>query len=159
MSDTSKLLKYAINYLSKYSSSKGNLIRVLKNKVGRLKIEKKEKYILYQSIDEIIIKLEKNNFIDDYNYTSTKIRNFAIQGKSKMFIKSYFYQKGVENEIFLETLEKYENKNPQWEVESAKIFARKKRFKNNLENKNKNLSKMARAGFSFEISTRVLNDL
>ena len=37
------LMKYAIDYLSKFSSSKKNLSRILQNKIMRMKIEKKDK--------------------------------------------------------------------------------------------------------------------
>ena len=40
MPEISDLVKYAINYLSKYSSSKKNLERILKNKIRRTNIEK-----------------------------------------------------------------------------------------------------------------------
>ena len=53
----SKLIKYAIDYLSKYSSSKANLEKILRNKIQRLKIEKKEKYLLYNSLEKIIFDL------------------------------------------------------------------------------------------------------
>ena len=67
------LMKYAIDYLSKYSSSKSNLKIIIKKKIGRLKIEKKEKYHLYQDIDNIINELEKNNYINDSLYASSKL--------------------------------------------------------------------------------------
>ena len=56
---SSKLIKYAIDYLSKYSSSKANLEKILRNKIQRLKIEKKEKYLLYNSLEKIIFDLEE----------------------------------------------------------------------------------------------------
>ena len=56
------------------------------------------------------------------------------------------------------SIENFELKNPNWESESAKIFARKKRlgikYSNNLE---KDLAKMARAGFNYKISKNILN--
>ncbi len=159
MKDPKKLLKYAIDYLSKFSSSKANLERILKKKIQRLKIEKQDKFLLYNSINEIINKLEKNNFIDDYNYTYTKIRNFNFQGKSKIFIKSYLIQKGVKSEIIASALEDYKNENLNWEYESAKNFARKKRLSSNDEFKEKSLSKMARAGFSYDLSKKILEDI
>jgi len=55
MDDQMSLMKYAIDYLSKYSSSKNNLERILKKKISRLKIEKKEKFILYNSINQIML--------------------------------------------------------------------------------------------------------
>ena len=157
--NTINLMKYAINYLSKFTSSKENLKRILINKVRKLNIEKKEKFLLYNSIDGIIKKLEKNNFINDLNYASSKIRNFAFAGKSKMFIQSYFLKKGIDNEIISEIFNEYNSDNPKWEFESAKIFARKKRLNNNMQNKEKNLSKMARAGFNYENSIKALEEI
>ena len=63
--DDKKLLKYAVDYLSKYDSSKKNLTYVLKKKILRLQITNLEKAKLIDTIDNIIFKLEKNNFIDE----------------------------------------------------------------------------------------------
>ena len=154
-----KLMKYAINYLSKYSSSKANLVIILKKKVGRLKIEKKDKYILYNSIENIIKDLEKNNFINDYNYTLSKIALFFHQGKSRMYIKSYFQEKRIDKDIIDKTFEKFEEENSNWEIESAKIFAKKKRLSKYIDDKEKSLAKLARAGFNYEISKKILENL
>ena len=43
MDNKEKLLKYAIYYLSKYSSSKNNLEYILKKKIRRISDEKKNK--------------------------------------------------------------------------------------------------------------------
>ena len=104
MNDQMSLMKYAIDYLSKYNSSKNNLERILKGKIKRMKIEKKEKFILYNNINEVMLNLEKNKFVDDNNYAISKIRMFAIQGKSKVFIKSYLIQKGIEKNILNNSL-------------------------------------------------------
>jgi regulatory protein len=159
MKDKSILMKYAIDYLSKYSSSKNNLIQILKNKVRRLKIEKKDKFLLFNSIGTIVEKLEKNNFINDFNYSISKIRSFIFQGKSRIFIKSYFIQKGVESNIISKALEEFDVENSKWELESAKTYASKKRFTNDKDNRQKNLARMARAGFSYDMANKILNDL
>ena len=145
------LMKYAINYLSKYSSSKANLEIILNKKIRKLKIEKKDKCLLYNSIEKIINDLEKNNLINDYNYISSKFDLFFHQGKSRIFIKSFFQQKRIEKDVIDKAFEKFEKNNSNWETESAKIFAKKKRLSNEKD-KEKNLSKLARAGFNFEIS-------
>ena len=41
--DEKKLLKYAVDYLSKYDSSKNNLVSVLKRKILRLNVKNFEK--------------------------------------------------------------------------------------------------------------------
>ena len=150
------LMKYAIDYLSKFSSSKKNLNRILKNKIMRMKIEKKDKFLLYNSIPQIIIKLENNKLINDKNYTLSKIRSFANQGKSELFIKNYLIQKGIEKLIISDSLKEFENLNSNWEKDSAKTFIRKKRLTQSPENFQKNLSKMARAGFSYDLCNNIL---
>ena len=56
MNNKDKLLKYAVYYLSKYSSSKKNLEYILKKKIRRLTEEKKIRFELYQEINHIINK-------------------------------------------------------------------------------------------------------
>ena len=151
------LKKYAITYLSKYNTSKKNLDRILHNKVRKMNLEKKDKFILYSSIASIIADLETNKLIDDKNFTQSKIHSLSLQGKSKISIISYLMQKGVEKYMVEKTFKNFELKNPNWESESAKIFARKKRIgvkhSNNLE---KDLAKMTRAGFNYKIIKEIL---
>ena len=151
------LKKYAISYLSKYNTSKKNLDRILHSKVRRMNLEKKDKFILHSSIASIITDLEINKLIDDKNFAQSKIHSLSLQGKSKISIISYLVQKGIEKNLIEETFKNLELKNPNWESESAKIFARKKRLgvkhSNNLE---KDLAKMARAGFNYKIIKEIL---
>jgi len=158
MPEISDLVKYAVNYLSKYSSSKTNLERILKNKIRRTNIEKKEKFTLYNSIPEIIKKLEKNNFINDYDYATSKINIFISNGKSKNFIKNYLFKKGIDEKLSSQIFVELDEEDSMWEIKSAKTFARKKNFQNNNQNKEKNLSKMARAGFSYEIAKKIIEE-
>ena len=154
----SKLYKYAIDYLSKFSSSKKNLEIILKNKIRRLRIEKKDKFLLYNTINKIINDLEKNNYINDQNFTFSKIKTYISQGKSRIFIKKYLFQKGVSQNIILKNLDDFDHLIKNWEYESAKIFVRKKRLLDKSDEKEKNLSKMARAGFSYSISKKILEE-
>ena len=151
------LKKYAFSYLSKYNTSKKNIDRILRNKVRRMNLKKKDKFILYSSIASILSDLENNKLIDDKNFTQSKIYSLSLQGKSKISIISYFVQKGIEKNLIEESFENLELKNPNWEKESAKIFARKKRlgikYSANFE---KDLAKMARAGFSYNLSKKIL---
>ena len=151
------LKKYAFSYLSKYNTSKKNLDRILHSKVRRMNLEKKDKFILHSSIASIITDLEINKLIDDKNFAQSKIHSLSLQGKSKISIISYLVQKGIEKNLIEETFKNLELKNPNWESESAKIFARKKRLgvkhSNNLK---KDLAKMARAGFNYKIIKEIL---
>ena len=157
MNNRNYLLKYAIEYLSKYSSSKKNLDRIIKSKIKRLSSDKKIRFELYKEISHVIDKLEKNNLLSDENYSFTKIQSFANQGKSKNFIKNYLYYKGIDNKIIIQQLDNYEKLNTQWEKKSAKKFAEKKKLLNSNEIYEKKLAKMARAGFSYDLCKEILN--
>ena len=97
--DEKKLLKYAVDYLSKYDSSKNNLVSVLKRKILRLKITNFEKRKLIEIIESIIIKLEKNKFKADWAICAFEKEEFiclkeAIKLGGKIRI-------GFENSLYL----------------------------------------------------------
>jgi len=154
--DEKKLLKYAVDYLSKYDSSKVNLFNVLKRKILRLKTTNYEKGKLINIIESIITKLEKNKFIDDNRYSSTKILSLSNSGKSKNFIFNYLIKKGVNKTQIQNNLNLMQQDNDNWELNSAKIFAKKKKLLEKDQSYEKNLAKMARAGFSYDICKKIL---
>ena len=151
-----KLLKYAVYYLSKFSSSKKNLEYILKKKIRRLTEEKKIRYELYQEINHIIYKLEQMKLLNDAVFTESKINSLLSQAKSKNYIKQYLIRKGVDNELADIQISDFYKKNINLEKENALKFAKKKNLLNNNENYEKKLSKMARAGFSYEIAKEIL---
>ena len=154
--DEKKLLKYAVDYLSKYDSSKNNLVSVLKRKILRLNLTNFEKKKLIDIIESIILKLEKNKFIDDDRYSSTKILSLSNSGRSKNFIFNYLIKKGVNKSQIQKNLISMNQNNDNWELESAKIFVKKKKLLEKNESYEKKLAKMARAGFSYHICKKIL---
>ena len=157
MDNKEKLLKYAIYYLSKYSSSKKNLEYILKKKIRRLTDEKKIRYQLYIEIKTIIDKLEKLNLINDTLYTETKINSLLNQAKSKKYINQYLINKGINKKIADDQIALFYKKNENIEKKNALKFAKKKKLLNDNLDYEKKLSKMARAGFSYEISKKIIN--
>ena len=151
-----KLLKYAIDYLSKYDSSKKNLIEVLKRKIFRLNIAGLEKHNLLNIIDKIIEKLEDSNLVNDNRYIFSKISSLSRSGKSKKFISSYLLKKGINNLNIDNNFKKFEENDVNWELDSAKLFVQKKRLLTSDEKYEKKIAKMARAGFSYEICKKIL---
>ena len=151
-----KLLKYAVYYLSKYSSSKKNLEYILKKKIRRLTEEKKIRYELYQEINHIINKLEQLKLLNDEIFVESKINSLLNQAKSKNYIKQYLIRKGVNNKLAHDQISIFYKKNLNLEKENALKFAKKKNLLNDNENYEKKLSKMARAGFSYEIAKEIL---
>ncbi len=151
-----KLLKYAINYLSKYDSSKKNLAYILKRKIFKIKSTDIEKNSLKLSVNNILEILEKNNLLNDERYCLSRIGSFSRFGKSKNYITNYLLKKGIDKEKINKNFKVFENENNNWELKSAKLFAKKKRLQENKDDYEKKLAKMARAGFSYEICKKIL---
>jgi len=156
MDNKEKLLKYAIYYLSKYSSSKKNLEYILKKKIRRISDEKKIRFQLYKEIKIIIDKLEQLKLINDTIYAESKIHALLNQVKSKNYIKQYLIRKGVRSEVADEQISLFYEKNQNLEKENALKFAKKRNLINDKKDYEKKLAKMARAGFSYEISKEIL---
>ena len=154
--DDKKLLKYAVYYLSKYDSSKKNLVNVLKRKIIKINLSNIEKNKLFGVLEEIILKLEKNDLINDNRYAQSKILSFSNAGKSEKYIFNYLINKGINKSILQNILLDFKNNNDEWELDSAKIFARKKRILESNDSYNKKLAKLARAGFSYEICKKII---
>ena len=156
MDNKDKLLKYAIYYLSKYSSSKKNLEFILKKKIRRLSDEKKIRFQLYNEIQIIIEKLEKLNLINDQVFVESKIQSLQYQAKSKNYIKQYLLQKGIDKQLIEEQIYLFYENNKNLEKENALKFAKKRNLLDNDQDYQKKLSKMARAGFSYDIAKEIL---
>ena len=156
MDNKDKLLKYAIYYLSKYSSSKKNLEFILKKKIRRLSNEKQIRFHLYNEIQIIIEKLEKLNLINDQVFVESKIQSLQYQAKSKNYIKQYLLQKGIDKQLIEKQISLFYENNKNLEKENALKFAKKRNLINNDQDYQKKLSKLARAGFSYDIAKEIL---
>mgnify|MGYP001273985546 FL=1 len=156
MDNKDKLLKYAIYYLSKYSSSKKNLEFILKKKIRRLSEEKKIRFQLYNEIHFIIEKLEKLNLINDQVFVESKIQSLQYQAKSKNYIKQYLLQKGIDKQLIEDQISLFYENNKNLEKENALKFAKKRNLLGSDQDYQKKLSKMARAGFSYDIAKEIL---
>ena len=156
MDNKDKLLKYAIYYLSKYSSSKKNLEFILKKKIRQLSDGKQIRFQLYNDIQPIIEKLENLNIINDKLFVESKLQSLQYQAKSKNYIKRYLLQKGINKELIEEEISLLYKNNKNLEKENAFKFAKKRNLLDNDNDYQKKLSKMARAGFSYDIAKEIL---
>ncbi len=154
--DEKKLLKYSIDYLGKYNSSKKNLSDVLKRKIFRLKVSNLDKKDLINKINNIISKLEKNNILNDNRYCLSKISSLSRYGRSENFIFNYLIKKGVNKIEIQNSLQSFSQDNDNWELISAKHYAKKKKLLESDGSFEKKLAKMARAGFKYDICKKVL---
>ena len=89
----------------------------------------------------------QQTLLNDERYAENVIRRLTQGGKSTRFIAQKLLSEGIDEAI----LEKYLS--PEDELERAQTFARKKHLGNDYQ---KDLAKLARAGFSYDIATQVL---
>jgi RecX family. len=87
-----------------------------------------------------------------------KVNTLIANGNSKIFIKNYLFRKEIDEKLSSDIFAELDEEDTNWEIKSARIFARKKNIKKDDNNNEKNLSKMARAGFSYEIVKKILEE-
>ncbi len=146
---TEKRLEHiALFYLEKFDASSEKLRLVL---IRRIKKHQMQGIPVnenaFQWIENVIQKCQKLGYIDDERYAENAIRRLSTGGKSTRFIQQKLTAEGIDESI----LKKYLL--PENELERAQTFARKKHLGKDYQ---KDLAKLARAGFSYEIAQKVL---
>ena len=129
---------------------------ILKKKIRRLSDEKQIRFHLYNEIQIIIEKLEKLNLINDQVFVESKIQSLQYQAKSQNYIKQYLLQKGIDKQLIEEQISLFYENNKNLEKENALKFAKKRNLLDKDQDYQKNLSKLARAGFSYDIAKEIL---
>ena len=123
-------------------------------------INKKE---ITNLIDIVLEDLEKNKFINDKFYSDSKARSMIQRGNSINKIRNYLIAKGINNELIRETVNDIENKNSDQDFFSAIKICKKKRIgparieDNRSLFYKKDISLLARNGFDFETSKKVMD--
>ena len=160
---TTNLKDLAYAYLEKYSPSKQQLkIYLLKKYLTKIKGTKTKKEVTL-IIDEIIQNLEKNRIVNDELYSDSKARMFLRRGYSLNKINQSLRQKGIEYKYIKQSIDKIKNNEIDPDFVSALKLCKRRRIGPIRPNTNrelfykKDMGILARGGFSFELSKRVLN--
>jgi len=107
--------------------------------------------------------LEENKFINDRFYSESKAKSMIQRGNSINKIRNYLIGKGIKNEFIKETVNKIQNDNSDQDFFSAIKICKKKRIgpARTEDNRSlfykKDISLLARNGFDFEISKKVMD--
>lgn len=157
---TSFFYNYSLFYLEKWDNSEEGLRNALKKKLFRLAKEDPE--IIYDNclnfIEEAISKIKTQGLINDKYYAQRLFEREKNKGSSNRKIETKLFQKGISPEIAKQILK--ENDQTSDELSRAVIFAKKNKlgiYNRKETDKQKQLAKMGRNGFSFEIANRVIN--
>ena len=160
---TTNLKDLAYSYLEKYSPSKQQLkVYLLKKYLTKIKGSKSKKEVS-SIIDEIIMNLEKNKVINEELYSDSKARIFLRRGYSLNKINQSLRNKGVDIKYIKQTINKIKESDIEPDFVSALKLCKRRRIGPLRPESNrelfykKDMGILARGGFSFDLSKRVLN--
>ena len=160
---TTSLKDLAYSYLEKYNPSKQQLkVFLLKKYLIKIKGSKSKKEVS-SIIDEIINNLEKNKIINDKLYSDSKARMYLRRGYSLNKINQSLRSKGIDDKYIKQSIEKIKEDKIEPDFVSALKLCKRRRIgplrpeANRELFYNKDRGILARGGFSFDLSKRVLN--
>jgi regulatory protein len=160
---TTNLKDLAYGYLEKYSPSKQQLkVFLLKKYLTKIKGVQSKKEVT-TIIDEIIENLEKNSLLNDELYSDSKARMFLRRGYSLNKINQSLRGKGIDSEFIKRSIDKIKEDKIEPDFVSALKLCKRRRIGPLRPQANrelfykKDMGILARGGFSFELSKRVLN--
>ena len=160
---TTNLRDLAYSYLEKYSPSKQQLkVYLLKKYLTKIKGSKSKKEVT-AIIDEIVLHLEKNKILNDEMYSDSKARMYLRRGYSLNKINQTLRNKGVDNKFITQSINKIKEDKIEPDFVSAVKLCRRRRIGPLRPDANreifykKDMGILARGGFSFELSKRVLD--
>jgi len=158
-----EMRNFAFTYVEKYAPSKQQLKTYLLKKYLKLSISSGKKKDISDLINLVIEDMEKNRFISDKFFSDTKAKNLIQRGDSINKIRNYLISKGIKDHYIKETISKIKEKNEDQDFFSAIKTCKKKRIGPARESSNrsifykKDISILARKGFDFETSKKVLS--
>ena len=158
-----EMRNFAFVYVEKYAPSKQQLKTYLLKKYLKISVSNVKKQDVADLIDIVLSDLEKNKFINDKFYSESKAKSMIQRGNSINKIRSYLIGKGINDQFIKDTVEKINNENSDQDFFSAIKLCKKKRIgparieDNRSLFYKKDISLLARNGFDFETSKKVMD--
>ena len=158
-----EMTNFALNYVEKFAPSKQQLRTYLLKKYLTSRTPNIKKTDVSNLIDIVLEDLEKSKFINDKFYSESKAKSLIQRGSSINKIRNYLINKGVGEKYIKNTIEQIKDQNEDQDFFSAIKICKKKRIGPAREENNrplfmkKDLGILARSGFDFDTSKRVLD--
>ena len=160
---TTNLKDLAYSYLEKYSPSKQQLkVYLLKKYLTKIKGTRSKREVT-SIIDEIIENLEKNRIVNDELYSDSKARMFLRRGYSLNKINQSLRNKGIDSKYIKQSIDKIKEDQIEPDFVSALKLCKRRRIGPLRPQANrelfykKDMGILARGGFNFDLSKRILN--
>ncbi len=160
---TTNLRDLAYSYIEKYNPSKQQTKTFLLKKYLKKFQGSRTKKEVTEIIDSIVLNLEKNHFLNDSLYSDSKARMLFRRGYSLNKISYSLRSKGIGQENIQSSLEKIKNNKSDPDFISAMKVCKKRRIGPIRPEPNrelfykKDMGILARSGFSYDISKKILS--
>ena len=158
-----EMRNFAFTYIEKYAPSKQQLKTYLLKKYLKTSIPNVKKQDVTSLIDIVLSDFEKSKFINDKFYSSSKAKSMIQRGSSINKIRNYLIGKGINDQFVKETINEIKDENSEQDFFSAIKICKKKRIGPARTEDNrplfykKDISILARNGFDFETSKKVMD--
>ena len=153
----------AYSYIDKYSPSKQQLRTYLFKKLMKKGQKSSSKKEIFSLIDSVILTLTNQKFLNDKYYSDTKSQAFYRRGYSLNKIRYSLIKKGVDQKYIKASISKIKEDESDPDFFSAIKMCKKRRIGPSREENNrllfykKDISILARSGFNYDTSKKVLD--
>ena len=158
-----EMKNFALTYVEKYAPSKQQIKTYLLKKYLKASVPNVKKQDITNLIDIVLSDLEESKFVNDKFYSDSKAKSMIQRGNSINKIRSYLIGKGIKDEFIKDTVNKIQDQNSDQDFFSAIKICKKKRIGPARTEDNrplfykKDISVLARNGFDFETSKKVMD--
>jgi regulatory protein len=158
-----EMRNFALAYVEKYAPSKQQLKTYLLKKYLKISVPNVKKQDVNDLIDIVLSDLEKSKFVNDRFYSESKAKSMIQRGSSINKIRNYLIGKGINDEFIKATVNQIQDNNSDQDFFSAIKICKKKRIgpARTEDNRSlfykKDISLLARNGFDFETSKKVMD--
>ena len=158
-----EMRNFSLTYVEKYAPSKQQLRTYLLKKYLKSNHPNVKKQDVTSLIDIVLSDLEKSKFINDKFYSESKAKSMIQRGNSINKIRNYLIGKGINDQFVKDTVNKIHEDNSDQDFFSAIKICKKKRIGPARAEDNrtlfykKDISLLARNGFDFETSKKVMD--
>ena len=157
-----EIRSFAYSYLEKYSPSRQQLRTYLFKKFIKKRQKISSKKEIFHLIDSVISSLVDQKLLSDKYYSDAKSKAFLRKGYSLNKIRYNLIKKGIDERYIKASISKIKENESDPDFFSAIKICKRRRIGPTREESNrslfykKDISILARSGFSYEISKKVL---
>ncbi|MBT4673178.1 MAG: RecX family transcriptional regulator [Rhodospirillaceae bacterium] len=162
---TPRSLENAAHYhLQRFATSSENLRRVLGRRVDRsARAHDTDRAEGLAAVDEIIARFERAGLLNDTVYAAARAASLNRHGISQRAIHAKLREKGLSANVIEAAIEALAKNHAEPEFAAAAAYARRRRLgpyrpaEARTERRERDLGAMARSGFGYDLSLRVID--